>query len=154
MSAQALRRPAPASHSRSGSSMKMPSAYFPIDLTVLLSVGPDCETNNIPYFPDYYFPGNGAVVGSGQIPIAASNNNNNNNAVGGKSIIALSTDTHIASTATCSFSRGCMTACMSALSPCMRPDLPVLDQMRALLQHPACLHEAPNALWTLPMPEA
>ncbi|CAK0784118.1 hypothetical protein CVIRNUC_007321 [Coccomyxa viridis] len=41
--------------------------------------GPDCETNN-PYFPDYYFPGNGAVVGSGQIPIAA---NNNNNAAGG-----------------------------------------------------------------------
>ena len=77
------------------------SADFPTDLTVLLSAGPDCETYN-PYFPEYYYPGNGAVVGSGQIPIAASNNNNNNNnnAVGGKDIIAFSSDTHISYSAT------------------------------------------------------
>ena len=50
----------------------------------LLPVGPDCETLN-PYFPLYYYPGNGAVVGSGQIPIAASNSNNNND-VGGEKI--------------------------------------------------------------------
>ena len=67
---------------------------------MVLYVGPDCETNN-PYFPDYYFPGNGAVVGSGQIPIAAgNNNNNNNNAAGGKDIMVSSLSSHMAYTVT------------------------------------------------------
>ena len=73
----------------------------PTDLTVILSAGPDCETNN-PYFPEYFYPGNGAVVGSGQIPIAAgNNNNNNNNNVEGKETRGLNGDPHIAYRATC-----------------------------------------------------
>ena len=73
------------------------------DLTGVLHAGPDCETNN-PYFPDYYFPGNGAVVGSGQIPIAANNNNNNNNnAAGGKEIMLASTHSRMAYSVTSQF---------------------------------------------------
>ena len=36
----------------------------------MLSAGPDEDMNN-PFYPFYYFPGNGAVVGSGYIPVAA-----------------------------------------------------------------------------------
>ena len=89
MPAQAPGRPGPASHSRSEGSMKRCELIFSRDLTGVLHVGPDCETDN-PYFPSYYFPGNGAVVGSGQIPIAANNNNNNNNAAGGEGIMSSS----------------------------------------------------------------
>ncbi|CAL5230044.1 g13490 [Coccomyxa viridis] len=44
--------------------------------------GPDGDTNN-PIYPYYYFPGNGAVVGSGYIPVASGNTANNGGTAGG-----------------------------------------------------------------------
>ena len=96
MPAQAPGRLGPASHCITLRKFRQPEVLSGADrlryLTGVLHVGPDCETNN-PYFPDYYFPGNGAVVGSGQIPIAA---NNNNNAAGGEEIMSASIHFHMA----------------------------------------------------------